>query len=126
MHVQEGSSGRRIVPHSDFEMVRPADPTWLVGVWKTSLIVRIGPDEYNEGFREPHVREFDVTRRPMRGWEVVEPDGIENDEQLSQWIERATKFVKTSRRKEPFKKHDDDTPANHPKARRRPSHRYRR
>lgn len=31
----------------------------------------------------------------MKGWVMVEPDGIEDDEQLSQWVERAMKFVKT-------------------------------
>jgi TfoX/Sxy family transcriptional regulator of competence genes len=67
----------------------------LVGVWKTSLIVRIGPDEYDEALREPHVGEFDITGKSMKGWVMVEPEGIEDDEQLGQWIERATKFVKT-------------------------------
>lgn len=67
----------------------------LVGVWKNSLIARIGPDEYADALREPYVGEFDVTGRPMRGWVMVEPDGIENDEQLSRWIERATRFVRT-------------------------------
>jgi TfoX/Sxy family transcriptional regulator of competence genes len=67
----------------------------LVGVWKTSLIVRIGPDEYEAALREPHVGEFDITGKPMKGWVMVEPDGIDDDEQLSHWIERATKFVKT-------------------------------
>jgi len=66
----------------------------LVGVWKTSLIVRIGLDEYDDALREPHVGEFDITGRSMKGWVMVEPDGIEDDEQLGQWIERATKFVK--------------------------------
>lgn len=71
----------------------------LVGVWKNSLIARIGPDDYDDALREPHVGEFDVTGRPMRGWVMVEPDGIENDEQLSQWIERASRFVWTLPRK---------------------------
>ena len=39
----------------------------LVGVWKDSLIVRLGPDEGDEALKEPHVREFDITGRPMKG-----------------------------------------------------------
>jgi len=31
----------------------------------------------------------------MRKWVAVEPGGVENDEQLKDWIERALKFVKT-------------------------------
>jgi TfoX/Sxy family transcriptional regulator of competence genes len=67
----------------------------LVGVWQTSLIARIGPDEYNDALKKAHVREFDITGRPMKGWVMVEPDGIEQDRHLTDWIERATKFVET-------------------------------
>ena|SRR5437764_15129633 len=66
----------------------------LVGVWKDSLIVRLGPDNYDDALLEPHVREFDITGRPMKGWVLVEPEGVEDDEQLTNWIERAMKFVK--------------------------------
>src|SRR5438876_10926093 len=67
----------------------------LVGVWKNSLIVRLGPDEGDEALKEPHVKAFDITGRPMKGWVLVEPEGIEDDEQLSAWIQRAVKFVGT-------------------------------
>src|SRR5579864_841091 len=66
----------------------------LVGVWKDSLIVRLGPDEGDEALKEPHVKEFDITGRAMKGWVLVEPQGIEDDDQLKGWIERALKFVK--------------------------------
>jgi hypothetical protein len=42
----------------------------------------------------PHVKEFDITGKPMKGWVLIEPEGVEEDEQLSGWIERATKFVR--------------------------------
>src|SRR5215472_9527584 len=66
----------------------------LVGVWKDSLIVRLGPDEGDEALKEPHVREFDITGRAMKGWVLVGPEGVEDDEQLTDWIERAVKFVR--------------------------------
>jgi len=65
----------------------------LVGVWKNSLIVRLGPVSYDEALLEPHVKEFDITGRAMNGWVLVEPEGVEDDEQLSGWIQRAVKFV---------------------------------
>lgn len=71
----------------------------LAGVWKESLIVRLGPDEGEVALREPHVRAFDITGRAMRNWVAVEPEGVEDNEQLKDWIERATKFVKTLPRK---------------------------
>ena len=67
----------------------------LVGVWKDRLIARLGPDEGEAALREPHVRAFDITGRPMRNWVAVEPEGVEDDDQLKDWIERAVKFVRT-------------------------------
>ncbi len=64
-----------------------------VGVWQTSLIVRLGPDQAEAALKEPNVVEFDITGRPMKGWIMVEADGIETDEQLDGWIERAVEFV---------------------------------
>lgn len=72
----------------------------LVGVWKESLIVRLGREEYDDAILEENVREFDVTGRPMKGWVLVEGEGLEEDERLSEWIERAIRFVKTLPKKE--------------------------
>ena len=71
----------------------------LVGVWKSSLIARLGPEDGQAALLEPHVREFDITGRPMKGWVMVEPDGIEDDGQLKAWIQRALRFVETLPRK---------------------------
>jgi TfoX/Sxy family transcriptional regulator of competence genes len=65
----------------------------LVGVWKESLIARLGPEEGDEALKEPHVKEFDITGRPMKGWVLVEPEGVTGDDQLKGWIQRAVKFV---------------------------------
>lgn len=64
-------------------------------VWKTYLIVRLHPGDYAAALTEPEVRPFDVTGRPMKGWVMVEPDGIESDVQLQRWVERAVDFVET-------------------------------
>jgi TfoX/Sxy family transcriptional regulator of competence genes len=65
----------------------------LVGVWKDSLIVRLGPEDGDEALLEPHVKEFDITGRAMKGWVLVDPEGVEDDDSLSGWIQRAIKFV---------------------------------
>jgi hypothetical protein len=72
----------------------------LVGVWKESLIVRLGPDSYDDVLLEPHVREFDITGKPMKGWVMVEPLGVGDDGQVKAWIQRAAKFVRTLPAKE--------------------------
>jgi hypothetical protein len=65
----------------------------LMGVWKNSLIVRLGPEKGDEALMEPHVKEFDITGRPMKGWVLFEPEGVASDDQLKGWIQRALKFV---------------------------------
>ncbi len=67
----------------------------LAGVWKDRLIARLGPDEGEAALREPHVRVFGITGKPMRNWVAVEPEGVEDDDLLNGWIERAINFVKT-------------------------------
>lgn len=76
------------------------DGNMLVGVWKDSLVVRVGGEAYADALRGDHVRQFDVAGKPMRGWVMVEPEGIESSEQLDQWIERAMRFVETLPAKE--------------------------
>ena len=64
-----------------------------MGVWKESLVVRLCPDDGEEALKEPHVKEFDITGRPMKGWVPVEPEGVKGDDQLAGWIQRAVMFV---------------------------------
>jgi TfoX/Sxy family transcriptional regulator of competence genes len=65
----------------------------LVGVWKDSLIVRLGEEDGEDALLEAHVKPFDITGKAMKGWAMVEPEGIAGEQQLKAWIERATKFV---------------------------------
>ena len=65
-----------------------------VGVWKDSLIVRVGPEQYEDALRESFVSEFDITGRAMKGWVLVAEEGVEDDDQLQDWIECAVKFVR--------------------------------
>jgi hypothetical protein len=65
----------------------------LVGVWKRSLIVRLGPDESEAALLEPHVGVFDITGRAMKGWIMVAPEGVADDGDVREWVRRAVKFV---------------------------------
>lgn len=67
----------------------------LVGVWKDSLIVRIGPDSYDAALQQEFVSEFDITGRPMKGWIMIALDGIDADSQLDHWIQSSLNFVTT-------------------------------
>ena len=65
----------------------------LVGVFKDSLIARVGPGQAKTALKKPHVGVFDITGRPMKGWVVVEPEGVDRDTDLKTWIRQAIEFV---------------------------------
>ena len=65
----------------------------LVGVFKDSLIARVGPGQAKTALKKPHVGVFDITGRPMKGWVVVEPEGVDRDADLKTWIRQAIEFV---------------------------------
>ena len=60
-----------------------------VGVMSThALLVRMEPGEVDAALREPHVHEFGREgAKPMTGFVVVEPEGVETDEALARWID---------------------------------------
>lgn len=72
----------------------------LVGVWQQSLIVRLGAEQAAAALAEEEVGEFDITGKPMKGWVMVAPDGLDTDDQLRCWIDLATDFVRTLPKKE--------------------------
>ncbi|GJM10534.1 MAG: RNA methyltransferase [Lysobacteraceae bacterium] len=66
----------------------------LVGLGShDALMVRVGPDQYENALNQPFAREMDFTGRPMRGFVYVDTEGLEEDDALSRWLERASKFV---------------------------------
>jgi len=66
-----------------------------VGVWKDSLVARLGPEQGEGAMREPHVKAFDITGKAMTGWVLVGPQGVAGDDQLKDWVRRAVGFVET-------------------------------
>ena len=65
------------------------------GVHKDMLIVRVGPEAYEESLQYPHTRLFDMTGRAMKGWVMIEPEGIESDADLKQWVQSGLEFALT-------------------------------
>jgi TfoX/Sxy family transcriptional regulator of competence genes len=64
------------------------------GVVGEELMLRVGPDGYDEALAEPHARPMDFTGRPMRGMVYVAAPGFESDADLAGWIERAARFAR--------------------------------
>ncbi len=65
----------------------------LGGIINDELIVRAGKDKHEELLQEPYTRVFDITGKVMKGWILVEPDGIETDEQLEFWLQKGIEYA---------------------------------
>jgi hypothetical protein len=65
------------------------------GVHKDMLIVRVGPDAYEESMQYPHTRPFDMTGRAMKGWVMVEPGGFASEADLQEWVTAGLNFSLT-------------------------------
>jgi hypothetical protein len=65
-----------------------------VGVWKDSLIARVGSED-GRFKRRPSVRDFDITGRAMSGWILMDEQGWRNPRQFSEYLQCARRFVDT-------------------------------
>jgi TfoX/Sxy family transcriptional regulator of competence genes len=64
-----------------------------VGVVKSELMVRVGPDDHAAALREPHARPMDFTKRPMKGFVFVGEAGCQEDDALAGWVQRGVRFA---------------------------------
>ncbi len=62
-------------------------------VTDNGLIVRVGPEGYEDALAHPHAGVMDMTGRPMRGWVLVQPEGLISDAGLNGWVARGAEFA---------------------------------
>ena len=67
----------------------------FVGVVDSTLMARVGPDEYEAALSQPNVREMDFTGKPMRGYVFVDPAAMRTAKDLARWTQKCAKFVST-------------------------------
>jgi len=65
------------------------------GVNKDNLIIRVGPDYYQEALSKPNVKVFDMTGKAMTGWIVVTELGYQEDADFGEWVDRGVAFALT-------------------------------
>ena len=70
-----------------------------VGIVKDELMVRVGPEAYDERVRERHARKMDFTGRPMKGFIYVAPEGFESDAELRRWVGYGLAYASSLRTK---------------------------
>lgn len=65
------------------------------GVHGRDMIVRVDPEETEKALTKPHTRRFDLTGRPMKGWILVEPEGLATDAELGKWVDVGAKYAES-------------------------------
>ncbi|PCJ92288.1 MAG: hypothetical protein COA50_15790 [Flavobacteriaceae bacterium] len=66
-----------------------------VGIVKEDLAVRVVSDKMKEVLQQDAVRPMDFTKRPMKEFIYVSPQGFETEEQLNHWIELGVEHAKS-------------------------------
>ena len=66
-----------------------------VGITGIDLMVRPGPDDFEDALELPHARPMDFTGRPMKGFVYVEPAGLTTKAALAEWVERGVRFARS-------------------------------
>ena len=74
-----------------------------VGSIDDMLMVRVGPDQYEDALSQKYVKPMDFTGKPMKGYVYVEPTGFKTEKNLIKWIDKGIAFVKTLPPKKPKK-----------------------
>ena len=64
-----------------------------VGVVKDQLMLRVGPDQYEECLTMKHVKKMDFTGKAMKGFIYLQPQGFAEDHELAMWLDKALSFV---------------------------------
>ena len=68
-----------------------------VGVIKDNLMCRIDPAIYETILEKKGCRSMDFTGRPMKGYVLIEEEGMKNKKDFDYWIDLALAFNKNAK-----------------------------
>lgn len=78
------------------------DDKMCIGIVKDELMARVGPDHYERALSKNGAKEMNFTGRSMKGYIYVEPEGIDEEAQLDEYIQMCLDFnplAKSSKKK---------------------------
>lgn len=56
------------------------------------FMLRLDPDKYEEMLSREGARQMDFTGKPLKGFVYVDPEVLEDEEKLSEWIQLALDY----------------------------------
>ena len=63
-----------------------------VGIIKDEMMCRIDPTEHEAAVERHGCRVMDFTKKPMKGWVMIEESGMKSKKDFDQWIELALAY----------------------------------
>ncbi len=63
-----------------------------VGIIKDELMCRIDPDLHENAVKKTGCRTMDFTKRPMRGYVMIEDEGMKTQKDFDYWIDLSLEF----------------------------------
>ncbi len=68
------------------------DDKMCLGIVGDDMMARVGPDAYESLLSKEHAREMNFTKRPMKGYLFIAPEGIDFESDLEFWVDRCLEF----------------------------------
>jgi len=78
-------------------LVFMVDDKMCIGVIKDEMMCRIDPDIHNEVVEKTGCRTMDFTKRPMKGYVMIDDSGMRTPQEFDYWIEIALDFNKRAK-----------------------------
>lgn len=65
------------------------------GVEGRKLMVRVGPDAWEDALGRAHARKMDFTGKSLKGFVYVQPAGVGSEASLRAWVDRGVDFARS-------------------------------
>ena len=75
-----------------------------VGIIKDELMCRIDPDFHETAIEKTGCRTMDFTKRPMKGYVMIDDSGMKSKKEFDYWIDLALDFNKKAKSSKKRKK----------------------
>lgn len=83
-------------------LVFMVDGKMCIGIIKDEMMCRIDPEFHNTAIEKTGCRTMDFTKRPMKGYVLVDSSGMKTNQEFDYWMKLALEFnikAKSSKKK---------------------------
>jgi len=73
-------------------LVYMIDDKMCLGIVKDDLMARVGTEDYDKLMEREGARPMDFTKRPMKGYIFIAPEGVDYEADLEFWVQKCIDF----------------------------------